>query len=317
MQQNPANNSQVDDAIVMGKISAPDGLFAALAKVRESAPVELAVLFVFSKDFRGRLFIHGNRIITGARLDPINESGIKAVQQLLAVQRGMFGFRLASEEEFNELHQGMSFDIDELLRARAAAVKDAPPPQSQIDTDDVTEATELDPAYLDWLRSEREKVFADIENSIARAKISSQSGSYPSRAQQQPAQSITQNYEQYEQYEQYDEGDLGDGRWEGLDSIPTPASLTGGNTTVQGTPPAKPTISGLGQVEAEQNIKERFKQSGRFKKPEENAQILKQSARLRAVQSDPNQQEKDTEDGGGGGFFGKVKKLFGGNKDEK
>ena len=106
-------------ALSVGNITGPTYLWAALAGVSQAKAVRNAVLIVFSLEARGRIGIFCNRHISGAVIQDSDETGIEAIKKLLAVQSGIFGFRVCLADEGKELKQGLAIDIAELRALNA------------------------------------------------------------------------------------------------------------------------------------------------------------------------------------------------------
>ncbi len=103
--------------LFVGNINPPNWLWSALHAVGQATEVRNAVLIVFSEDKRGRLGIFCNRYISGGVIDGSGKTGIEAVQELLSVKSGIFGFRACLASEGAELKQNLALDISEMLES--------------------------------------------------------------------------------------------------------------------------------------------------------------------------------------------------------
>ena len=247
---NPLAAQGTDSSMLVGKIKPPEGLFAALKQVRNATPVNLAVLVVFSKELKGRIAIANNRVIIGAIVDGSGETGQAAFDKLMPQMGGMFGLRTTVENEATELQHKLLIDIDMLLMAQH--IDTAGP--SRIDTD----INDVDPTYMEWLKSERNKVFSDIERSMTRANPLLQNQGSAANFQKQAAQgqpimpqeAYTGEYAAPQQtpqapqpqtlQAQRSQTDSGVRKWDGLDSIPTPPSVERRTGEVDNRPAGSP-----------------------------------------------------------------------------
>jgi tetratricopeptide (TPR) repeat protein len=208
---NPQANSGAESPMIVGKLTPPEGLYGALKAVRNAAPMKLGVLLIFSKDFKGKIAIANNRVIIGALIEGTGEVGQAAVEAMVKQVGGMYGVREAVENEASQLQQKLLVDIDKMLLAQHIDVETAAPTRAELDINDV------DPTYMDWLKGERTKVFSDIEASMNKARSQEQA---PAK-QQQPLQQQAQPQPSRPQVP----GKESSSKWEGLDSIPTPAAV--------------------------------------------------------------------------------------------
>ena len=102
----------------IGKVMAPDFLWAALQAVSDADSVRNGVLIVFTQEMRGRIGIFCNRYISGAIVDDTGQKGAQALESLMSVRTGMFGFRACLAAEGQELKQDLAVDITEMLLSR-------------------------------------------------------------------------------------------------------------------------------------------------------------------------------------------------------
>lgn len=105
-------------ALSVGKIAPPGGVWSAIEAIIKARSIRNGVLIIYGKQAKGRIGVFCNRYLSGAVVDGSEESGLQAVQTLLAVKNGMFGFRPCLGDESDELQQSLGIDVQELLSLR-------------------------------------------------------------------------------------------------------------------------------------------------------------------------------------------------------
>lgn len=102
-------------ASLCGSISGKNGIIAVLKTILLQANLQYSVLKIKNEEIAGEVGFSQGRYITGAFIENIGATGLKALKGLLQVRQGEYEYRTVSDDSIADLNQGMHFDIKSLI----------------------------------------------------------------------------------------------------------------------------------------------------------------------------------------------------------